>query len=246
MIARFFLVTVILALPAVAFGDISPSLWNYYKTISEYSESRHSTVFPGRCIGGFEETAEFIEKWQYRSSVYELHFSDRLLLGKTVYSLARYSGDISEEISRGRIANGVEGFHYSSRQICDWLNAVFSGKCEAPVAEEFYLISLLIRDNVVQVEKGRFLPSEKIGHVLAAAPGKKRTFKDNLCHERLHVLWDASREFRQRAESRWKAFTEEQQKSIRKSLKGYADNEALLMEEWAVREAQAGTLNPGM
>lgn len=246
MIRKFFLVTLFLTcMFGYAKADISPSIWDFYKTLSENTDIRLSEAFPGRYIGKTDNLTEFTTPWSHRTSTYELHFEDKNFLGRAVYSLARYCGDISEEISRIRVANGVEGFHYSSSQICDWINAIFKGSIEAPVAEEFYLASLLLRDGVVKLENGTFHPSSKIGHVLASAPGKKRSITENLRHERLHVLWDEEDSIQRIARSKWSSFSEAQKKEIRESLKGYANNEELLLEEWAVRAIQAGDLNIG-
>lgn len=240
-----FAVSFVITSVSSAYADISPSLWNYYKSLSERSVSGCCAGFPGRCIGQAECSPEFVEQWSHRPFVYELHFEDRILLGKSVYSLARHSGDIAKDISRDRVAHGVEGFHYSSMQICDWLNSMFNGVEEAPVAEEFYLVSLFIRDGVVQVKDGSFVPSENIGHVLAAAPGRKRSLKENLGHERLHVRWDEERSFREKARAIWESLAEEKRQKFKEALKGYADNEEFLLEEWAVREVLSGNLNVG-
>lgn len=83
-------------------------------------------------------------------------------------------------------------------------------------------------------------PSGPVRHVLGAAPGHKRTFGDNLRHERLHIRWDEDPGFREKSEKQWAALSDDQKAQARRQLPQYPA-EAQLIEEWAVGLAEKNT-----
>lgn len=196
--------------------------------------------YPGRLLRNVQAgAAAFAHAWKFRKQTYELHFDSRQTLGRTVYDLALHSGDIPPSVSRERVEAGVEGFHYGIQQVCSWLNAVFEGQRETPVRETLLFMGYLLRDQVVVLRDGIFEPGKEIKHVLAAAEGRKRSLEENLNHERLHVFWDEDPAFQKQARKAWNALSSSARKAEQDKLKQYADNDALRLEEWAVREAQA-------
>ena len=149
-----------------------------------------------------------------------------------------HAGDISANLPREKFYSGVLGFHYSVSQICAWLNAVMAGQ-QGLSAEEGGFVGLLLQDGVVAVANGRWQQGSAITHVLAAAPGKKRTFAANLHHERLHVFWDEDEAFRTRETGAWNGLSQAERDEQREKLKQYNQkNEAQLVEEWAVVRAE--------
>lgn len=233
----------LLAYPASCPAELSPALWDAYLTLARNTPHAPVPQCPGRLLGGAQTgLAAFSHAWKYRKTTYELHFDSRQALGRTVYDLALHSGDIAPTVSRERVEAGVEGFHYGIDQICAWLNDLFAGKRETPVRETLLLIGYLLQDQVVVLKEGRFVPGGTIGHVLAAAEGKKHSLQENLQHERLHVFWDEDPAFMKQARKAWITLPASRQEEVRKRFKQYADNEELRLEEWAVREAQAGRL----
>lgn len=103
---------------------------------------------------------------------------------------------------------------------------------------------MLLSDGVIAIKGGNFVPTGKYSHILAASQGKKRSFSDNLRHERLHVFWDEDSVFRERAQQEWKTLSEEERQKIRKTLHQYAqENEAQLVEEWAVKRAETSRMS---
>lgn len=236
----FVLVCCPMVYPAPCLAELSPALWDSYLALAQNARSVSFSHCPGRLLRSVQAgSAAFSHAWKYRKTTYELHFDSRQTLGRTVYDLALHSGDIPPTVSRERVEAGVEGFHYSTSQICAWLNDVFAGKRETPVRETLLFIGYLVQDQVVVLKEGRFIPGGKIGHVLAAAEGKKRSLEENLNHERLHVFWDEDPFFMKQARKAWNALSEPEREQERNRFKQYADNEELRLEEWAVREVQA-------
>lgn len=229
-----------MAYPEPCPAELSPALWDSYLALAHNARPASFSLCPGRLLRNAQTgAAAFSHAWKYRKTTYELHFDSRQTLGRTVYDLALHSGDIPPTVSRERVEAGVEGFHYGITQICAWLNDVFAGKRETPVRETLLFMGYLLQDQVVVLKEGRFIPGEKIGHVLAAAEGKKRSLEENLNHERLHVLWDEDPAFVKQVRKAWDALPEAERERERNRFKQYADNEELRLEEWAVREVQA-------
>lgn len=229
-----------MAYPEASSAELSPALWDSYLTLALNARPVNFSLCPGRLLRGAQTgAAAFSHAWKYRKTTYELHFDSRQALGRTVYDLALHSGDIPPSVSRERVEAGVEGFHYDITQICAWLNDVFAGKRETPVRETLLFMGYLLQDQVVVLKAGRFIPGGKIGHILAAAEGKKRSLEENLNHERLHVFWDEDPTFVKQARKAWEALPESGREQERNRFKQYADNEELRLEEWAVREVQA-------
>ena len=146
--------------------------------------------------------------------------------------MAIYAGDVDSSLDPQKFIEGVLGYHYRVTQVCAWLNAVVSKKTSSPELDEENLIGVLLSDGVIAIKGGNFVPTGKYSHILAASQGKKRPFSDNLRHERLHVFWDEDSVFRERAQK------------IRKTLHQYAqENEAQLVEEWAVKRAETSRMS---
>ena len=218
-------------------------LWNKYAPIAtDHNEERLQT--PGRILGKAQEegTASFAYHWRYRWKTYELHFVSSSQLAHSIYGLALFTGDVSPNLPKDKFFGGVLGFHYSVNQICAWLNDVWA-KHLTLTNEENFFVGLLLQDGVIAISKGGWSKTGKINHVLAAAPGKKRTFAENLRHERLHVFWDESSVFRAREIDAWRKLKASEQAEARKKLKNYSqNNESQLIEEWAVHRAEVSNM----
>lgn len=196
---------------------------------------------PGGVVGGDIELSAFMRRsdWSLRASGYELYFASSVELARSVYGLAVQSGDVDPAMSPERFEKGVLGFHYSIAQVCLWIDAVLAGGTALRTGEERQLLLRLLKDGVVDMRGGKAVPGGRIHHVLGAAPGKKRSFEATLRHERLHVLWDENPSFAAAFREKWRALGEEEKQAARKKLAAYAqDNEAQLMEEWAVFQAE--------
>jgi hypothetical protein len=225
-------------------ASTTENLWTKYASKVRPPTLMGSKETPGRIIGAIQanELDVFIAPWKFRKITYELHYANQMELASAVFSLAVHAGDVEPSISSQRFYAGVQGFHYSTEQICTWMNDVFAGRFRSPESSEIILIGYLIQDNVIVVRDGMFVPSDTATHVLAAAPGKKRTFLKNLLHERAHVVWDEDQTFRLQAEALWNKMTPEETEQVRASLKQYAQRPSLLIKEWAVRELENGRL----
>lgn len=224
--------------------------WSRYFAKGDPTLHRGGPGLPGRIFG--EETAEGIGErlrvfswtWRYRPVTYELHYANSRDLARAAYGLALHSGDIEPRMTLSRLSSVAQSHHYSMTQVCAWLNDAFAGRFKALSQEELVLVGFLVQDGALRVENGRFVPAGLITHILAAAPGKRRSFAESLEHERLHVFWNQSVLFRNAAEQRWKALSESESARVREELAPYAADEARLIEEWAVREAETGRLSP--
>jgi len=200
--------------------------------------------FPGKLVGNIQsdKRAFFSDKWKFRNLTYELYFENPEQLARTSYSLAIFVKDIDRNIPFERFINGVSGYRFSASQVCDWLNHYFSGKdlsALAPSGDELVLLGYLLQDRIIKVENFKFVSSGQIRHLLAASVGKKRSFGETLRHERLHVVWVESEQFRREAFESWKRLPDAQKIEARKSLKQYSQgNEEELVKEWAVRNAE--------
>lgn len=196
--------------------------------------------FPGRVLGTVtpERMRPFQQQWEYRKKAYEMHHDAPLALASGVYGLALYVKDIDASLPREKFIHGVLGYHYRVAQVCAWANdAQATGK--TLTVEEMAMLGLLLADNVITTREARFAPTGVVDHIVAAAPGRKRSFEQNLRHERLHILWDEDAAFKQRMHAAWSALSAQQKNDIRETLHQYAkDNEEQLIEEWAIKEAE--------
>ena len=196
---------------------------------------------PGRIFGPAtdEMKALHANAWRYRAVTYELFYGDSQELARTVYGIALHAGDIDASLSPERFIKGARGYHYSVGQMCDWINDLMRKKEAEPRFDELVLLGLLLQDRVVTVREGRFVPTGTIKHVLGAAPGAKRSFADNLRHERLHIFWDENADMRRQTEEKWRALNAAEKDKARKALAQYAQgNEEQLIEEWAIYNAE--------
>ena len=196
---------------------------------------------PGRLFraGTEENRRSFAEPWRYREHAYELHYDDSRSLARVSYALALHARDIDQSLPVEKFLGGVLGFHYSVDQVCAWLNSVTAGTSPDPALDEAVLAGFLLSDRVISFRQGRFAPAGRVRHVLAASAGKKRSFDSTLLHERLHVFWDEDAAFRERMIKEWQALPEERKAAEKKRLSRYAgDNEAQLLEEWAIHHAE--------
>ena len=200
-----------------------------------------SGATPGKIAGQATDEMKALHAyaWRYRAVTYELYYGDSRDLARTVYGIALHAGDIDASLPPERFIKGARGYHYSVDQICAWINDLLGKKGAEPRFDELALLGLLLQDRVVTVREGRFAPAGTIKHVLGAAPGSKRSFADNLRHERLHIFWDENTDMRQRTEKAWRALSEAEKDKVRKALAQYAQgNERQLMEEWAIYDAE--------
>ncbi|MDR1776307.1 MAG: hypothetical protein LBR31_00565 [Desulfovibrio sp.] len=201
---------------------------------------------PGRIFWARTEAncRNFSTPWRFRESTYELHFDDSRSLARASYALALHARDIDLSLPVETYLKGLLGFHYSTVQVCDWLNDVIAGRSSDPALDEAVLAGLLLEDRVIAFSKGRFVPTGRVRHILAASAGKKRTLDATLRHERLHVFWDEDEAFRKRMQAEWRALPEERRAAEKKALSRYAgDNEAQLLEEWAVKQAERSNMD---
>lgn len=233
----FLLVALACARPACC--HVMQELWNKYAPKAQV-ERQTPSACPGRIfgkpLGGGESSFHF--PWKYRSATYELHFENPAELARSIYSLALFAHDISPDLPREKFYGGVQGFHYSARQVADWLNHVLAGHVALDQQENAFA-GLMLEDGVVRIGAKGFEPGPAIRHVLGAAHGKKRNFAHNLHHERLHVYWDENEQMRKEANAAWQALGSAEKAAARKKLRSYAqDNEEQLVEEWAVYNAE--------
>ncbi len=197
---------------------------------------------PGRIIYKHlgEKESSFNYNWKYRKSTYELHFASSEKLAKSIYGLAVFTADVSKEVPLSKFKKGVQGFHYNVHQVCDWINS----KNLNLSYDESWLLGLLIADGVIVLSDGKFIPSNKIKHILGAGPGRKRSFEQNLRHERLHVFWDEDKKFREVWKDRWNKMAKEQKENEIKNLKNYNQNNPnQIIEEWAIYNAEKEDYN---
>lgn len=229
-------------MPHAAQANLLEDLWNKYSgEIQKRDEpARAALPTPGIIIGkpqGHDEYG-FSYPWKYRSSAYEMHFEKPVELAKSVYGLALYAKDVSPTLPREKFYGGVLGFHYSARQVAGWLNETIRNH-ESLSQEENAFAGRMLLEGVVKIGPDGFEPGNKITHVLGASGGKKRSFAQNLRHERLHVFWDEDRAFRERQQEAWNNLSEEDKQKARQELKNYnQDNERQLIEEWAIKGAE--------
>lgn len=224
-------------------AEVLEELWNKYAPDKFREEAELPT--PGIIYGQPPGTGEssFSYQWKYRPKTYEMHFQNPEKLARGIRSLALYAHDISQELPPETFYKGVTGFHYSVIQIADWLNNVLKSHEELnPEENEF--AGEMLRNSILKLGSSGFMPGDDIRHVLGSAPGKKRSFAKNLRHERLHVFWDEDQEMRNKAYHSWNNLQEIEKEAIRQRLKNYnQNNEAQLIEEWAILEAEQNGFN---
>lgn len=198
--------------------------------------------FPGIIAEGWTTPPNelFHEKWPYRAVTYELYFPTTASLGRTVYGLAIFTKDLKPSVTLERFEKGAGGFHYSIGQLVDWANAVAEGRQQTYTREEDAFLARLVRDKVMIKVNGRYRDIGMVRHVLGVTPQKKRSVKLNADHERLHVLWDEDREFREKHIKLWQGLSREEKDVVIRGLKGYnPENEMQMIEEWSVRQNES-------
>jgi len=218
--------------------EVLKSIWEKFFSKTRAAPSRAEA--PGRRVAapGAEGFTAQEWPWAWRSITYEIIFESREELARSSYGLALKAGDIPGSVGREKFVNGVGGFHYGLDQVCLWANEVFHDLLPAG-PEEHRLINWLLLDGAVNILDGEIVPGHRIRHIIGAAAGRKRGLEDALAHERLHVLWDEDKAFRLDNISRWSNLTAEEKKAVFASLPSYTqDSEALLIEEWAVRNGE--------
>ena len=236
----FFFCAVLWSVSPSSAGTLE-SLWNKYipDGSSKPLSSPHSPVNIQR-ENSVELLGVFTHNWKYQATTHELFYEDHRALARSIYSLALHTGDVDASLDPQKFIEGVLGYHYKVTQVCDWLNAVIAKKITSPEPDEENLIGILLSDGVVTIKDERFVTTGKYSHILAASSGKKRSFSDNLRHERLHVFWDEAPDFRNNAFKEWEALSKEERQKVRSALHQYSqDNEEQLVEEWAVKKAES-------
>lgn len=240
---RIMLGVLLLFMVMPARADVLHDLWEKYAAMS--IESRATTkqdpAFPGRdkSTQTKDRSGAFYEPWKYRPATYELHYDSQQVLAAAVYGLALNAKDIDKTLDRNVFLNNVLGFHYSVDQICTWIGAVHNNEADPMTAEERTFVKELELDGVLTLRDGRCSGTGAVRHILAVTKGRKRSLEQNLRHERLHVFWDEDQDFRDAARSAWKALSEEQRAEAKQALRQYSQsNEAQLVEEWAIKQAE--------
>lgn len=241
-LSLFILLALLAATPCRA--GVLEDIWTKYAPKDEAVAGQSSA--PGRVLGKSDRDREsvFQYNWRYRSVTYELHYDEPTALARTVYSLALHAGDIDKTLAPERFIGGVLGYHYSTEQVCAWLNDALDRKISSSAFDETVLVGMLLQDGVITLKDGRFQATGKIRHILASAPGKKRQFAANLRHERLHIFWDEDKAFREQGQQDWKNLSESARAEALKQLARYASgNEKQLIEEWAIARAESSNMN---
>ena len=239
-----FLVLLALLAASPCRAGVLEDMWAKYSPVEETVAGQASA--PGRILGkpDREREAAFLYSWRYRAVTYELHYDEPAALARTVYGIALHAGDIDGTLAPERFIGGVLGYHYSTDQVCAWLNDVLDRKSPGPALDETVLVGMLLQDGIIGITDGRFRTAGKIKHILAAAPGKKRQFDTNLRHERLHIFWDEDNAFREQGQEDWKNLSESARAEALKKLARYASgNEKQLIEEWAIARAESSNMN---
>lgn len=221
-------------------AHILEEVWDKYSALSHVYEKTAPEKTPGEIIGKAQGANEhgFDWPWKYRSTVYEMHYEIPEQLARGIYSLALYAKDIDANIPREKFYKGVLGFHYTAAQIASWLNDCVAKRSVLTSEENIFAGKMLV-NGIIGIGRNGFEPSGKITHVLGASGGKKRSFAQNLLHERLHVFWDEDHDFQTAAYEEWKNLSGEEKEKILQSLKNYnPHNENQLVEEWTISKAE--------
>lgn len=214
-------------------GTLEDAFEKYARLLPE-----KANIAPGRTIGNPQGSGESAidYPWKYRQQTYELHFQDAGQLARSIHAFAVCAKDVSPDLPKEKFFRGVKGFHYSADQICSCLNSIGTGGLSD---QERDFVNQLLADKVIQLSRHGFESASRIKHILGAAPGKNRTFAENLRHERLHIFWDEDSAFRARENKRWEGLTAAEKLVAKNILKNYnQENEAQLMEEWAIHRAE--------
>lgn len=226
-----------------AHGWTLEEAWDKYAPVAQNSKrvsAPAEIVFPGRLLGQANpaRTTLFQNNWGQRTNTYELHYEEPTQLSRTVYGLALHARDVDNTLPQEKFINKVLGYHYSIDQVCAWANALLNNEHKTNLDDNI-LLGMLLMDKVLVLNQGRFEPGGTVKHILAAAPGKKRSFADNLRHERLHVLWDEDPIFKQAMLKLWEELPEQKKTEAKAGLNKFAkDNERQLIEEWAIKQAE--------
>jgi len=234
--------------------DSLKELWEKYSSLIKTNQisvsdeilDSEKKQFPGIIKGGNpygEGESAFNYKWKYRSETYEMHFDSPSNLAASIFNLAIFSGDIEKSFPKDVFVKGVQGFHYSLDQICNWLNDP-STNVEKLSDEELAFIGTIIADKLIVSEAQKYKKGrEEINHILGASPGKKRSFDSNLRHERLHVFWDNDPSFREIWINKWNNLSPDEQQIIFKKMKKYYQkNVDQIIVEWAIKENEKNSL----
>ena len=214
------------------------SLWEkYYSVHSEMEEPRIENQYPGKIIGEWPEKPRklFFTDWSNRGTTYEILFSNKKELGRSIYGIALFTRDIDRSIRLERFERGCQGFHYSISQVVNWANAVLNGKLKLDTNEEFSLLYFLMHDGAISIVRSKWVATGRIKHILGATTSLKRDLKLNLNHERVHIVWDEDLNFREKYKKKWNKLPEKNKKQILQNLKNYdRTNIKQIIEEWAV------------
>jgi hypothetical protein len=195
--------------------------------------------FPGWILPGWTKAPEdlFRQKWPQRTQTYEVFFSSREVLARSIYGLALHTRDLDPTVDLARFEKGAGGFHYSIEEVAGWANAVLEGRQKVYTPEERLFLDRLVQDRVLVQVTGKYRNIGLVKHLLGVTPLGKRSLELNLNHERLHVRWDEDPAWRETQTARWKALTSAEKEAVVKSLKGYnPEDETKIMEEWVVRQ----------
>ena len=214
------------------------SVLDQYKAPSPPAAVRDAEC-PGWIVGDWAEPPKelFCQKWPYRRTTYEIYFSEKKEIARSIYGLALFTKDLDPSVTLERFERGAGGFHYSIGQITSWANAVLQGVQPTYTDEEKTLLEKLVADYILIRINGRYVSIGLAAHVLGVAPQTKRSLSLNLNHERLHVMWDENPKFREGAIAKWRTMSETEKQAVYSSLKGYnPENEMQIIEEWAVRQ----------
>ena len=209
----------------------------------------HTTLIPGSASAPGRLPANattavrglFFTQNKARHVSYEIIFPDQRLLALAVFSLAVHAGDVPNNMDAQRFFRSVQGFHYSIAQVCTWRTDLARSFKELPPEAAHatrWFMQMLEEDQIISNVSGQWQGTGTVSHVLGAARGEKRSLARNLRHERLHVLWDEDADMRQKAHVAWGKLTPHQRKQALQSLQGYSTDNALLLEEWAVRRLE--------
>jgi hypothetical protein len=219
------------------------ALWEkYYPRHSETEEQRIENQYPGKIIGKWPEKPEklFFTDWSYRGTTYEILFSQKKELGRSIYGIALFARDIDRSITLERFERGGQGFHYSISQVVNWANAVLKGELKLNTNEEFNLLCSLMHHGAISIIKGKWVATDRIKHILGATAGLKRDLKINLNHERIHVIWDEDPNFKDKYIKKWNKLPEKNKEQILQNFKNYdRTNINQIIEEWAVYDNES-------
>jgi hypothetical protein len=219
-------------------------LWNKYNIIVGTDDrNRHvdeASSVKYRIIGSTnDEINDLITSdWRFKNLTYQLYYDNQAVMATDLYILAIFIKDISETVTLERFQKGVQGFHYSTQQICDWLNDSSTDLSSNNLHNYF------IEDGVIKQLDNKFISTGKFEHVLGVAYNPKRKMSSIVMHESFHILWDEDKSVRNYYVNLWNSYNIDEKNTIISGLKGYSlENEEQLVEEWAVREMEKFVTN---